>query len=105
MICVICDGQYIGICDVSGMSEDDIIIMMVGCEFIVFYFSELYVYGEEILWVEYLIVWYLVNCYIKWVNDVLFFLCCGEIFGIVGLVGVGCIEVVQCLFGVWLGCW
>lgn len=81
-------------CDVVGMSEDDIIIMMVGWELIVFYFNELYIIGDEILCIEYLMVWYLVNCYIKWVNDVLFFLKCGEILGIVGFVGVGCIEII-----------
>lgn len=76
------------------MSEDDIIIMMVGRELIAFYFNELYIIGDEILRIEYLTVWYSVNRYIKRVNDVSFFLKRGEILGIVGFVGVGRIEII-----------
>lgn len=65
MICVICDGQHIGMRDAAGMSEDDIIIMMVGRELIALYFNELYIIGDEILCIEYLMAWHLVNCYIK----------------------------------------
>ncbi len=104
-ICVIRDGQHIGTRDASGMSEDDIITMMVGRELTALYPSESHAHGEEILRVEHLTAWHPVNRHIKRVNDVSFSLRRGEILGIAGLVGAGRTEAVQCLFGVWPGRW
>lgn len=102
-ICVIRDGQHIGTRDAAGMSEDDIITMMVGRELTALYPSEPHTPGEEILRVEHLTAWHPVNRHIKRVNDVSFSLRRGEILGIAGLVGAGRTEVMQCLFGVWPG--
>ncbi len=104
-ICVIRDGQHIGTRDASGMSEDDIITMMVGRELTALYPSEPHAHGEEILRVEHLTARHPVNRHIKRVNDVSFSLRRGEILGIAGLVGAGRTEAVQCLFGVWPGHW
>lgn len=104
-ICVIRDGQHIGTRDASGMSEDDIITMMVGRELTALYPSEPHAHGEEILRVEHLTARHPVNRHIKRVNDVSFSLRRGEILGIAGLVGAGRTEAVQCLFGVWPGRW
>lgn len=71
-ICVIRDGQHIGTRDASGMSEDDIITMMVGRELTALYPSEPHAHGEEILRVEHLTAWHPVNRHIKRVNDVSF---------------------------------
>ncbi len=102
-ICVIRDGQHIGTRDAQGMSEDDIITMMVGRELTALYPSEPHATGEEILRVEHLTAWHPVNRHIKRVNDVSFSLHRGEILGVAGLVGAGRTEAMQCLFGVWPG--
>lgn len=104
-ICVIRDGKHIGTRDAAGMSEDDIITMMVGRELTALYPSEPHLTGEEILRVEHLTAWHPVNRHIRRVNDVSFSLKRGEILGIAGLVGAGRTELVQCLFGVWPGRW
>lgn len=105
VICVIRDGQHIGTRDADGMSEDDIITMMVGRELTALYPNEPHTPGEEILRVEHLSAWHPVNRHIKRVNDISFSLKRGEILGIAGLVGAGRTEAVQCLFGVWPGRW
>ena len=105
VICVIRDGKHIGTRDAAGMSEDDIITMMVGRELTALYPNEPHSHGEEILRVEHLTAWHPVNRHIKRVNDVSFSLKRGEILGIAGLVGAGRTEAVQCLFGVWPGRW
>ena len=104
-VCVIRDGQHIGTRDAQGMSEDDIITMMVGRELTALYPNEPHTLGEEILRVEHLTAWHPVNRHIKRVNDVSFSLHRGEILGVAGLVGAGRTEAVQCLFGVWPGRW
>ncbi len=104
-ICLIRDGQHIGTRDAAGMSEDDIITMMVGRELTALYPNEPHTTGEEILRVEHLTAWHPVNRHIKRVNDISFSLKRGEILGIAGLVGAGRTEAVQCLFGVWRGRW
>lgn len=48
-ICVIRDGQHIGTRDAAGMSEDDIITMMVGRELTALYPNEPHTTGDEIL--------------------------------------------------------
>lgn len=104
-ICVIRDGQHIGTRDAAGMSEDEIITMMVGRELTALYPNEPHTVGEEVLRVENLTAWHPVNRHIKRVNNVSFALHRGEILGIAGLVGAGRTEAVQCLFGVWPGRW
>ncbi len=104
-ICVIRDGQHIGTRDAAGMSEDDIITMMVGRELTALYPNEPHTTGDEILRIEHLTAWHPVNRHIKRVNDVSFSLKRGEILGIAGLVGAGRTETIQCLFGVWPGQW
>ncbi|WP_312626816.1 xylose ABC transporter ATP-binding protein [Scandinavium sp.] len=104
-ICVIRDGQHIGTRDATGMSEDDIITMMVGRELTALYPNEPHTPGDEILRIEHLTAWHPVNRHIKRVNDISFSLRRGEILGIAGLVGAGRTEAVQCLFGVWRGRW
>lgn len=104
-ICVIRDGQHIGTREAAGMSEDDIITMMVGRELTALYPNEPHTTGDEILRVENLTAWHPVNRHIKRVNNVSFSLHSGEILGIAGLVGAGRTEAVQCLFGVWPGRW
>ena len=104
-ICVIRDGQHIGTRDAAGMSEGDIITMMVGRELTALYPNEPHTTGDEILRIEHLTAWHPVNRHIKRVNDVSFSLKRGEILGIAGLVGAGRTETIQCLFGVWPGQW
>ena len=104
-ICVIRDGQHIGTREAAGMSEDDIITMMVGRELTALYPNEPHAKGDEVLRVENLTAWHPVNRHIKRVNNVSFSLHSGEILGIAGLVGAGRTEAVQCLFGVWPGRW
>lgn len=86
-ICVIRDGKHIGTRDAAGMSEDDIITMMVGRELTALYPSEPHTTGEEILRVDHLTARHPVNRHIRRVNDVSFSLKRGEITGIAGLVG------------------
>ncbi|MBP2168970.1 D-xylose transport system ATP-binding protein [Erwinia toletana] len=104
-ICVIRDGKHIGTRPASGISEDEIITMMVGRELTSLYPSEAHQIGSEILRVENLTAWHPVNRHIRRVNDVSFSLHRGEILGIAGLVGAGRSETVQCLSGVWPGRW
>ena len=99
-ICVIRDGQHIGTREAEGMSEDDIITMMVGRELTALYPNEPHTIGEELLRVENLTAWHPVNRHIKRVDNLSFSLHRGEILGIAGLVGAGRTEAVQCLFGV-----
>ena len=98
-ICVIRDGQHIGTRDAAGMSEDDIITMMVGRELTALYPNEPHTTGDEILRIEHLTAWHPVNRHIKRVNDVSFSLKRGEILGIAGLVGAGRTETMRLIFG------
>ena len=103
-ICVIRDGQHIGTRDAAGMSEDDIITMMVGRELTALYPHEPHTTGDEILRIEHLTAWHPVNRHIKrarcprfpetWRNT-----------GHCRPVGAGRTETIQCLFGVWPGQW
>ncbi len=104
-ICVIRDGQHIATCPAAGLSEDDIITMMVGRELTALYPHQPHDIGETILEVKNLTAWHPVNRSVRRVNNVSFSLKRGEILGIAGLVGAGRTETVQCLFGVWPGRW
>ncbi len=105
IICVIRDGQHIATRPAAGLSEDDIITMMVGRELTALYPHQPHEIGETILEVKNLTAWHPVNRHVRRVNDVSFSLKRGEILGIAGLVGAGRTETVQCLFGVWPGRW
>lgn len=102
-ICVIRDGEHIGTRSAEGMSEDDIITMMVGREITSLYPHEEHHIGEEILRVENLSAWHPINTHIKRVNNANFRLHKGEILGVAGLVGSGRTEMAQCLFGSYAG--
>lgn len=104
-ICVIRDGQHIATRPAAGLSEDDIITMMVGRELTALYPHAPHQIGDVILKVENLTAWHPINRHIRRVNNVSFTLRRGEILGIAGLVGAGRTETVQCLFGVWPGRW
>lgn len=102
-ICVIRDGEHIGTRSAQGMSEDDIITMMVGREITSLYPYEPHPIGEEILRVENLSAYHPINTHIKRVDSVSFRLHKGEILGVAGLVGSGRTEMAQCLFGAYPG--
>lgn len=102
-ICVIRDGEHIGTRPAAGMSEDDIITMMVGREITSLYPHEEHHIGEEILRVENLTAWHPINTHIKRVNNASFRLHKGEILGVAGLVGSGRTEMAQCIFGSYMG--
>lgn len=102
-ICVIRDGEHIGTREVTGMSEDDIITMMVGREITSLYPHEPHVIGNEVLRIENLTAWHPINRHIKWVDNASFNLHQGEILGIAGLVGSGRTELAQCIFGSYQG--
>ncbi|MDU3818083.1 MAG: xylose ABC transporter ATP-binding protein [Pantoea sp.] len=104
-ICVIRDGKHIDTCPADGLSEDDIITMMVGRELTALYPREPHEQGEEILRVEKLTAWHPVNRHLRRVDNVSFTLRRGEILGVAGLVGAGRTETVQCLTGLWPGRW
>ncbi|WP_018650688.1 D-xylose ABC transporter ATP-binding protein [Actinobacillus capsulatus] len=102
-ICVIRDGEHIGTRSALGMSEDDIITMMVGREITSLYPHEPHEIGEEILRVENITAWHPTNTHIKRVDNANFVLHKGEILGIAGLVGSGRTEMAQCIFGSYQG--
>ncbi|OOR97205.1 xylose ABC transporter ATP-binding protein [Canicola haemoglobinophilus] len=102
-ICVIRDGEHIGTRPAKGMSEDDIITMMVGREITSLYPHEPHDIGDEILRVENLTAWHPTNTHIKRVDNANFTVHRGEILGVAGLVGSGRTEMVQCLFGSYEG--
>lgn len=92
MVFVICDGCYVVIELMVVLIIDWIIVMMVGCEICDLYLCELYEIGDVVFDVCYVMCCDVMNVCCKWVDDVLFSVWCGEIVGVVGLVGVGCIE-------------
>ncbi|PJG82305.1 D-xylose ABC transporter ATP-binding protein [Caviibacterium pharyngocola] len=102
-ICVIRDGEHIGTQAAQGMTEDDIITMMVGREITSLYPHEEHHIGEEILRVENLTAYHPINTHIKRVDNASFRLHQGEILGVAGLVGSGRTEMAQCLFGSYQG--
>ena len=105
VICVIRDGRHIATRAARGLSEEDLITMMVGRELTELYPHEPHAIGEEILRVEGLTAWHPVNQHIRRVDNAAFSLHTGEILGIAGLVGSGRTELAQCLFGSYPGRW
>ncbi|VTP59635.1 Xylose import ATP-binding protein XylG [Serratia rubidaea] len=105
LICVIRDGKHIGTRPAAGMSEEEIIAMMVGRELTELYPQAQHAVGEVVLQVDNLTAWHPVNRHIRRVDDVSFTLRRGEILGVAGLVGSGRSETMQCLFGAYPGRW
>lgn len=93
-VIVMCDGQYISMVDYECVKISDLIVMMVGCDLGNIYFC------CEVLQ-QWILVLEVNGLMCKGVlNDINFMFYCGEIFGFVGLMGVGCIEFVCVIFGV-----
>lgn len=94
-IIILCDGQWIVIQLLEGLDMDKIIVMMVGC-----LFNQCFLDCENILGeVIFQVCNFILLCQF-FICDVFFDLYKGEIFGIVGLVGVKCIDIVEILFGI-----
>ena len=104
-LCVIRDGQHIVTRDAAGVTEQEIIAMMVGRELTELFPERQRRIGEEVLRVSQLTAWHPINRHIKRVDNVSFHLHAGEVMGIAGLVGAGRTEIVECLFGVYPGRW
>ncbi len=104
-LCVIRDGQHIATRDAAGVTEQEIIAMMVGRELTELFPERQRRIGEEVLRVSQLTAWHPINRHIKRVDNVSFHLHAGEVLGIAGLVGAGRTEIVECLFGVYPGRW
>ncbi|MEM6049128.1 xylose ABC transporter ATP-binding protein [Erwinia sp. P7711] len=105
LICVIRDGRHIATRSAVGITEEEIIAMMVGRELTELYPQAPHQIGEIILQVDNLTAWHPVNRHIRRVNDVSFTLRRGEILGVAGLVGSGRTETMQCIFGAYAGRW
>lgn len=104
-LCVIRDGRHIDTRDAAGTSEKEIIAMMVGRELTELFPSRERKIGNEILRVENLTAWHPVNRHVRRVSSAGFNLRQGEVLGVAGLVGAGRTEMMECLFGVYAGCW
>lgn len=104
-LCVIRDGQHIATRDAPGVTEQEIIAMMVGRELTELFPERQRRIGKEVLRVSQLTAWHPINRHIKRVDNVSFHLHAGEVLGIAGLVGAGRTEIVECLFGVYPGRW
>jgi len=92
-VTVLRDGEYVGTKEISEVSEDDLITMMVGREIGDLYYKEDIEKGETILEVNNL------NSG-KNVNDASFELHKGEVLGFFGLIGAGRTELLRTIFGV-----
>ena len=92
-VTVLRDGEYVGTNEISEVSEDDLITMMVGREIGDLYYKEDIEKGEKILEVNNL------NSG-KNVKDASFELHKGEVLGFFGLIGAGRTELLRTIFGV-----
>ncbi len=102
-ICIIRDGVHIGTREASDMTTDDIITMMVGREMKQLFPREEHEIGEVVLQVKNVSAWDKANSAIPKVRDASFELRKGEILGVSGLVGAGRTELMECLYGSYLG--
>lgn len=84
--------------------QDWIICGMVGCDFVYWFFECILQIGEEVLCIEDWIVYYFIQLGCVMVDGVIFIVCVGEVVGIVGFMGVGCMELVMSVFGCIYGC-
>lgn len=87
------DSQYIGSYDVDGITNDDLIVSMVGREITQLFPKPEIKIGEKVLSVENL-------SRTGYFKDVSFHVNRGEILGLTGLVGAGRTEVCETIFGV-----
>ncbi|WP_295895690.1 xylose ABC transporter ATP-binding protein [uncultured Vibrio sp.] len=102
-ICVIRDGVHIGTRSAEKMSTDDIITMMVGREMKQLFPKEEHEIGKVVLQADRVCAWDKSNAHIVKVDDVSFVLRKGEILGVSGLVGSGRTELMECLYGCYVG--
>ncbi|MCE0495717.1 xylose ABC transporter ATP-binding protein [Vibrio salinus] len=102
-ICVIRDGVHIGTRPAEDMTTDDIITMMVGREMKQLFPREPHDIGDVVLKVENVCAWDKSNSAIPKVKNASFELHRGEILGVSGLVGAGRTELMECLYGSYLG--
>ncbi|MCF7363677.1 D-xylose ABC transporter ATP-binding protein [Vibrio diazotrophicus] len=102
-ICIIRDGVHIGTKQASDMTTDDIITMMVGREMKQLFPREEHDIGDVVLEVKNVNAWDKSNSAIPKVKKASFQLRKGEILGISGLVGAGRTELMECLYGSYLG--
>ncbi|KAB8134167.1 sugar ABC transporter ATP-binding protein [Gracilibacillus oryzae] len=92
-VTVLRDSQYIGTWDVDGISNDKLVVAMVGREIKQLFPEKQVLIDEELLRVEKL-------GQAGMFKDISFTLHKGEILGITGLVGAGRSELCQALFGI-----
>lgn len=102
-ICVIRDGKHIGTRAASEMTTDDIITKMVGRAMTQLFPREEHDIGDVVLEVKNVNAWDKANSSIPKVKNASFSLKKGEILGVSGLVGAGRTELMECLYGCYLG--
>lgn len=102
-ICIIRDGVHIGTRPANSMTTDDIITMMVGREMKQLFPREEHDIGDVILRVKNVNARDKTNSVIPKVRNASFELRKGEILGISGLVGAGRTELMECLYGSYIG--
>ncbi len=92
-VSVLRDGQHIKTTDISNVTVDELISLMVGREIKKMFYKREHPLGDDILRVEKL-------CKQNKFKDISFVLKKGEILGVAGLIGAGRTEVLMSLFGV-----
>lgn len=90
-VVVLRDGHAVGECNVTDVTKDDLITMMVGRKVTDMYPTKTNTPGEDLMLVE--------NLETNFLKNVNFNVRKGEILGIYGLMGSGHLEVGQALFG------
>lgn len=91
-ITVLRDGEYIGTRNISEITMDDIVQMMIGREIGERFPKRNVTIGDEVLKVEHL-------THKKAFSDVSFSVRAGEVLGVAGLMGAGRTEIMQAIFG------
>ncbi|MDD6212278.1 MAG: sugar ABC transporter ATP-binding protein [Clostridiales bacterium] len=91
-ITILRDGQYVGTRNISEITMDDVVQMMIGREIGERYPQRDVKIGEEVLRVEGL-------THEKMFRDVNFSVRAGEVLGVSGLMGAGRTEIMQAIFG------
>ncbi len=91
-ITVLRDGEYIGTRNISEITMDDIVQMMIGREIGERFPKRNATIGDEVLKVEHL-------THKKAFADVSFSVRAGEVLGVAGLMGAGRTEIMQAIFG------
>ena len=91
-ITVLRDGEYIGTRNISEITMDDIVQMMIGREIGERFPKRNVTIGDEVLKVEHL-------THKKAFSDVSFSVRAGEVLGVAGLMGAGRTEIMQAVFG------